>query len=196
MTLIRKILFVASVCIAVAAFAVGRRIQFTQYPPIRNPTAAQVNFVTFGNAAPAGSVWVNGGTVRILRADNGAGVVYTTWACTKLHQANVKKGSGTNEETQNFARELGIPGDEAGHIFADRLGFPGTVFWNIMPMSLTANRGHYSAAETQIAAELAFRGSFYMYVRGEYAPGATRPHRIHVYIHQPRVFECLWIVTN
>lgn len=204
MTPIRTTLFLAIVWLAVASFAAGRDLstlsRATQYPPITNPTAAQINFVTYGNAAPPGSVWVNGGTVRILRGNTGAGLVFTTWACTQLHQANVNNGSPTNDETRDFAREIGVAGDQAGHIFADRLGFSGKVFWNIMPIAASVNKGHYSAVEGQIATELATRGSFYMYVRGEYAAGATRPHRIHIYIHQPAPgvghFECLWIVNN
>lgn len=194
-------LFVASLSVSFAVLATGQNlsalVRATKYPPITNPTPAQVNFVTYGNANPPGSVLVNGGTVRIMRGDNGAGTVFTTWACTTLNQANVNNGDGTNQATRDFATELGQPGDQAGHIFADSLGYTGKEFWNIMPMRQSVNSGHYGSAELQIRTELAKRGSFFMYVRGEYAtPTSTRPDTIYMYIHQPGVFECLWIVQN
>lgn len=204
MATFRNIAFVASICVAVLSVAAGRnlttseRVQGTPLiQPNPFPTGAYLHFVTFGgNPAPAGSVPIAGVPATVVQSSTDTGFVYTVWGRADLNIATINTGSGTSDETRNMVREVGIAGDEAGHIFGNQLGpFTGKEFWNIMPMSFTTNRSWYSSVESQIMCDLQTHTTLTMFVRGDYAPNNDRPFRIFVYI-QNGAFSKFWIVAN
>lgn len=201
MVSLRNVFFVASVWIAFASLVDGRFLNTTERVtllPFPNPSAADIAFATYGNANPAGSFPIPGLPVRILQRSDVTGFRYTEWGCAQLNQATVNTGTGTTNEIRERVLEIGVPGDHAGHIFAQSLGpFPGHQWWNIMPMSASTNQGSYSSIESQIRTDLAVHGSIQMYVRGDYAPGRTRPFRIFVYAHTlNNQYQKLWITSN
>ncbi|CAF1146788.1 unnamed protein product [Adineta steineri] len=60
------------------------------------------------------------------------------------------KGSATNDATRKFAREMGKPTDDAGHIIGNNLGGTGRNVYNIFPQSSNINRGAWSQEEKDI----------------------------------------------
>ncbi|CAF0946986.1 unnamed protein product [Adineta steineri] len=60
------------------------------------------------------------------------------------------KGSATNDATRKFAREMGKPTDDAGHIIGNNLGGTGRNVYNIFPQSPNINRGAWSQEEKDI----------------------------------------------
>lgn len=146
---------------------------------------------------PPGNVPAPWPNVRILPTTAPTGVQYTTSACAMLNEASINNGSPTNEETRNYVLEIGQAGDEAGRIFVKRLGFPGTDFWNIVPLSRSTNRGPYSSVENQIALLVQKHTILKMSVRREYAPGATRPGRVYLFLRWTGNSNGRpWIVSN
>ncbi len=60
------------------------------------------------------------------------------------------RGSTTNKATRQFARAMGKPTDDAGHIIGNQLGGTGRDRYNIFPQSPNINRGVWSQEENQI----------------------------------------------
>ncbi|UJR18756.1 hypothetical protein I4U23_005662 [Adineta vaga] len=60
------------------------------------------------------------------------------------------KGSVTNDATRKFARSMGKPTDDAGHIIGNKLGGTGKDTYNIFPQDLKINRGKWNQAEIKI----------------------------------------------
>ncbi len=59
-------------------------------------------------------------------------------------------GSTTNDAVRKFARAMGKPTDDAGHIIGNQLGGTGRSFYNIFPQNPNINRGAWSQEENQI----------------------------------------------
>lgn len=137
------------------------------YRQFTNPPLPLVDWMTIPPGATTSIRSSGNANARIVRKTVG-GKSFTAWACATLRLKNVKNGSGSNSRTRAFARSIGRSNDDAGHIFAQRLGFTGKKEWNIMPMSVNSNRGSYRVVEGKIASFLRGKKTLTMYVRGQY----------------------------
>jgi glycerate kinase len=59
-------------------------------------------------------------------------------------------GSTTNDAARKFARAMGKPTDDAGHIVGNQLRSTGRSLYNIFPQNPNINRGVWSQEENQI----------------------------------------------
>ena len=177
------------------------------YPPLRNPSARTQNYILGAGIDPRR--WQNamGARVRYAQRRNPAnGEHFTEWVCATLTASILGRGSGTNSDTQQFARRIGRRDDQAGHILAQMLGFPGTQRWNITPMRGLTNKSPYVSVEYQIRKLVRerFPLGIQMYVRMEYSSTRrTRPIRFWIMVRSPfpvnsdgSHFICVWVVGN
>lgn len=135
------------------------------------------------------------------RRDSRTGMPYTWWVCATLDPDFLKHGphhfgTGTNGDTQDFAKRLGLPIDEAGHVLASRLGFSGQDRWNIMPIDATTNGGFMRSVEGQIHdAVKNCDQNFKLYIRLHHV-GSARPRQIYVLLEFPNGEYCYWDIPN
>ena len=89
------------------------------------------------------------------------------------------RGSTTNSDTRLYARAMGKPTDDAGHIIGNQLGGTGRQRYNIFPQSPNINRGVWSQEENQIRSLVLSTGQPIEVVVQLYypSPRATRPNR-------------------
>merc|ERR1712127_501741 len=85
-----------------------------------------------------------GGSCTYHYSSHGGTPVVTSASCT-ISKKDLDAGCKTNAATQTYARKLGDPGDDAGHILAHRLGGDGTEPTNIVPQAPSLNRGTWEA---------------------------------------------------
>ncbi|GGC23017.1 PAAR-like domain-containing protein [Pseudoduganella buxea] len=92
--------------------------------------------------------------------------------------ADLGTGTSTNDSSRSWARRLGCPKDDAGHVLASRLGGSGGKDF-VFPQSLGVNRGNFRTFEGQIARDIRATGSAAtINVTLEYKGLSTRPDRI------------------
>lgn len=167
-------------------------------------TPADIKFATYGTSNtvdPPASVPVTGQNVQVMQKKAKKGDIYTTWGRALLDKKFLgqgRAGKDTTPKTQAFSKRIGLPGDEAGHIFAADFGYQGKFMWNIMPQARTVNRSGYKKVENRIKELLVKHGNLYMYVRGVYtAAGKDRPVQIVVFVRSVNnKFQRLWKVAN
>ncbi|MCP6760762.1 MAG: hypothetical protein NHB32_18910 [Fischerella sp. CENA71] len=82
---------------------------------------------------------VNGPVIEFVRNSDGA----LSWVHARIRPNHLNTGTDTNQTMRDFARRLGLPTDQAGHVIASRLGGLGTVEWNIFPQNPNFNMGSY-----------------------------------------------------
>jgi len=71
-------------------------------------------------------------------------------ATSKVDKSYLDTGSETTDAARTYARSLGLPTDDAGHILANRLGGSGKDPVNIFPQNLSINRGSWRVFEGRI----------------------------------------------
>ncbi len=105
----------------------------------------------------------------LTNGDPNAGAAAVSWLYAVVQPLHLARGTDTNQATRNYARGIGNPNDDAGHIVGNNQGGYGTVWWNIFPQSPNINRGIYaqdverlihSMVTTQGAAQIWFRFTF------------------------------------
>mmetsp|Transcript_29782 Transcript_29782/g.85364 ORF Transcript_29782/g.85364 Transcript_29782/m.85364 type:complete len:187 (-) Transcript_29782:167-727(-) len=77
------------------------------------------------------------------------GVPVISVAAVDFTKNDLNTGSEPSASVEKYARSLGDPGDDAGHIYANRLGGKAVPI-NIFPQSPHINRGIYEKFERQI----------------------------------------------
>lgn len=170
----------------------------SKYPPEKLPSLRVQRSITRGVG-------------RLRRAPNGypaliiqkkaKGETYTTWMCARLTARTISnRGSGTSKATQKFTRKLGKPGDQAGHIIAGILGFPGNEKWNMAPIAASLNNGKMSGVEGQIRKIVNQkhnrRKGIIVYLRFKYRRNSTRPYEIQVLVFDTRGKKYYWAMKN
>jgi len=73
-----------------------------------------------------------------------------SYASSVIDKSYLYTGSETTDTTRTYARSLGLPDDDAGHILANRLGGSGRDPVNIFPQNLSINRGQWRVFEDHI----------------------------------------------
>jgi len=73
-----------------------------------------------------------------------------TTATSTIDKSYLDTGSETTDAARTYARSLGLPTDDAGHILANRLGGSGKDPVNIFPQNLSINRGSWRVFEGRI----------------------------------------------
>nr|WP_258041445.1 DNA/RNA non-specific endonuclease [Pseudomonas syringae] len=100
-------------------------------------------------------------------------------ATAKITKADIKKGgTATNASSRSWARSLGNPDDDAGHIIAKLLGGSGGKD-GVFPQLSKVNRGLFRDFERAIANEVKDNGPVDLEIVFQYANGGTRPTKIH-----------------
>ncbi len=101
----------------------------------------------------------------------------------KIRQSDLGTGSGTNESSRKFARQMGCAKDDAGHAAGSRLGGSGGK-GNIFPQTPSVNRGKFRDFENQVAREVEKGKSVVIRVVPDYGVSATRPDSV---LYQARI---------
>jgi len=137
-------------------YATSSRVNVTQTPmPSTSRAATQMiatNILSYNPEdlvtppAPPTSAPVNGPVIEFVQNPNGA----LLWLHAVITRADLNTGTPTNAATQRFARRLGLPNDDAGHVIGNRLGGRGDVEWNIFPQNPNFNRGVYRSDVEQV----------------------------------------------
>ncbi|MFA0965871.1 RHS repeat-associated core domain-containing protein [Pseudomonas amygdali] len=99
-------------------------------------------------------------------------------ATATITKADIKKGgTATNASSRSWARSLGNPDDDAGHIIAKLLGGSGGKD-GVFPQLKGINRGQFRAFESTIASTVNKRGPVDVELNFIYGSGGTRPTSI------------------
>jgi len=126
------------------------------------PQAVLAHNITYNMAQ---CVWGVGGRVEQIDVD--------------VAPADIGTGSATSQATRNFARAMGLPNDDAGHVIARMLGGSGTNTNNIFPQNLSVNRGTFARWERVIRRDIQAQNQVAnLRVQFHYTAGATRPYQI------------------
>lgn len=131
----------------------------------------------------------------------GNGVRYTTWICAKLNAKSISvRGTGTTKPIRRFMKKIGAPGDQAGHIIAAILGFPGNESWNIAPIAAPLNNGKMSTIEG-IIRKIILRPQnkkkgVTVYIRLKYRGKSNRPYEIQVLVYDAVGGKYFWTMKN
>jgi hypothetical protein len=105
-------------------------------------------------AVPMGAEWVNAIPTLGFTPPPGTPVRFVVhklntqaveWLYAYITAGHLGTGTDTNKATRRFARGLGLPTDDAGHIVGRSQGGPGHQNWNIFPQHSNLNRGAYAA---------------------------------------------------
>jgi hypothetical protein len=108
---------------------------------------------------------INGPVIEFVRNQDGA----LLWLHARITQNHLGTGTGTNQAMRDFAQELGLSTDDAGHVIGNRVGGLGTVEWNIFPQNPNFNRGAYSTYVERVFADAVRRyGSIEVWFRFHY----------------------------
>ncbi|RML30627.1 Rhs protein [Pseudomonas savastanoi pv. glycinea] len=100
-------------------------------------------------------------------------------ATATITKADIKKGgTATNASSRSWARSLGNPDDDAGHIIAKLLGGSGGKD-GVFPQLSKVNRGLFRDFERAIANEVKDNGPVDLEIVFQYANGGTRPTKIY-----------------
>ena len=91
--------------------------------------------------------------------------------------SNIGKGSATNASSREYARSLGLPTDDAGHMIGKQLGGSGGKD-NVFPQDLHINRGKFAQFEGDVVDFVKLHGQADITVEFEYANGGTRPTKV------------------
>lgn len=92
--------------------------------------------------------------------------------------ADLGTGSDTNDSSRRWARKLGCPLDDAGHVIGKQLGGRGGKKY-VFPQTLGINRGQFAQWESGIAEQVwAGNVNAHVTVRLLYKGASTRPDRI------------------
>ncbi|WP_329605937.1 DNA/RNA non-specific endonuclease [Pseudomonas syringae] len=92
-----------------------------------------------------------------------------------MTKADIKKGgTATNASSRSWARSLGNPDDDAGHIIAKLLGGSGGKD-GVFPQLSKVNRGLFRNYEKIIAKDVRDKGPVSIDIEFQYGNGGTRP---------------------
>ena len=94
-------------------------------------------------------------------------------ATATITTTDLGTGTNTNASSRRYARALGCPSDDAGHIIGKQLGGSGGKA-NVFPQNLSINRGEYAQFEGRVANLVHETGQVDITVTFEY-DGSTRP---------------------
>ena len=78
----------------------------------------------------------------------------TMWAKAMLRTATMGQGCPTGHTTKKWRRLMGLPGDQAGHMIAQRLGGPGNLVYGTFPQKASINNGAWKTWEAEVARTL------------------------------------------
>jgi len=188
-------------------------------PADTNPPAFVINFITkpTSSRVPGKLVKNPDGFPAQIIQDTRNGLTFTRWMFATLNIHNIRTRGGKNgknfggSDTKSspilkFRDAMGLPGDQAGHIIANILGFTGRKTWNIFPTSGKLNNGAMKSAESQIrkVIEAQKGGNVKVYVRmlynGNYPAfrqkQVTRPNRIYILAQFGNNQNMYWDLPN
>jgi len=98
-------------------------------------------------------------------------------ATATITKGDLKTGTATNESSRAWARMMGNPDDDAGHIIGKLLGGSGGKN-GVFPQLKGINRGQFRAFEAQVANLVNKRGAVDVELNFVYGNGGTRPTSI------------------
>ena len=101
-------------------------------------------------------------------------------------KADLGTGTATNASSRSWARQNGLPTDDAGHIIGKQFGGSGGK-QNIFPQDFHVNRGSFAQFEGQVADFVDLHGSSKITVEFEYDLGVstTRPIAVIYHVEAP-----------
>ena len=91
--------------------------------------------------------------------------------------SNIGKRSATNASSREYARSLGLPTDDAGHMIGKQLGGSGGKDY-VFPQDLHINRGKFAQFEGDVADFVKLHGQADITIEFEYANAGTRPTKV------------------
>lgn len=98
-------------------------------------------------------------------------------ATATITSSDLNTGSNTNATSRKWARKLGCPLDDAGHVVGNQLGGRGGKKY-VFPQALGKNRGEFAQWESDIAALVRQGATAYLDIRLIYTGASTRPDKI------------------
>ncbi|WDY57004.1 RHS repeat-associated core domain-containing protein [Pseudomonas sp. PSKL.D1] len=98
-------------------------------------------------------------------------------ATATITQADLRTGTATNASSRAWARMMGNPDDDAGHIIGKLLGGSGGTY-GVFPQFSKVNRGLFRDFERQIAKDVFEKGPVNVELIFQYGVGGTRPTKI------------------
>ncbi|WP_455667582.1 RHS repeat-associated core domain-containing protein [Pseudomonas asiatica] len=98
-------------------------------------------------------------------------------ATATITKGDLKSGTATNQSSRAWARMMGNPDDDAGHIIGKLLGGSGGKD-GVFPQLKGMNRGQFRAFESQVANVVQKKGAVDVELNFIYGGGGTRPTSI------------------
>jgi hypothetical protein len=106
-------------------------------------------------------------------------IVHEAWALFQDPVGTLGFGSDTDVDARRWSRcVVGIDGDDAGHVIANKLGGSGHLIdQNLFPQNLSINRGRYRAREGRVRQAITTGGRVCVHITYDYKPTSVNPNR-------------------